>query len=127
MAVSPFNPLVAVGFGGRSADFTTARQRPHNWRIVLWGRDEDWPTLDGVSRFGKRGIIGSFNTVNFPAFRAIAPPFVVYANLEDFSGIQEFSVTITLEGAELVVFSAGGEIHFQDENREAEVVCRHSA
>jgi hypothetical protein len=71
---------------------------------------------------GKRGIIGSFNTFNFPAFPFTAPPFFVYANLEDFSGIEEFSVTIAREGAELVVFSAGGEIHFQDENREAEVL-----
>ena len=71
---------------------------------------------------GKRGIIGSFNTFNFSDFPAIAPPFFVYANLEDFSGVQEFSVTIAREGAELVVYSAGEEIHFQDENREAEVV-----
>ena len=71
---------------------------------------------------GKRGIIGSFNTFNFSDFPAIAPPFFVYANLEDFSGVQEFSVTIAREGAELVVYSAGGEIHFQDENREAEIL-----
>jgi hypothetical protein len=71
---------------------------------------------------GKRGIIGSFNTFNFPIFPATAPPFFVYANLEDFEGTLEFSVTIAREGAELVVFSAGGEIHFQDENREAEIL-----
>ncbi|MCX5914294.1 MAG: hypothetical protein NTV04_20460 [Deltaproteobacteria bacterium] len=71
---------------------------------------------------GKRGIIGSFNTFNFPAFPFTAPPFFVYANLEDFSGTEEFSVTIAREGAELVVFSAGGEIHFQGENREAELL-----
>jgi hypothetical protein len=71
---------------------------------------------------GKRGIIGSFNTFNFPTFPFTAPPFWVYANLEDFTGDHEFSVTIAREGAELVVFSAGGEIHFQDENREAEIL-----
>lgn len=71
---------------------------------------------------GKRGIIGSFNTFNFPIFPATAPPFFVYANLEDFEGPHEFSVTIAREGAELVVFSAGGEIQFQDENREAELL-----
>jgi hypothetical protein len=71
---------------------------------------------------GKRGIIGSFNTFNFPTFPTTAPPFFVYANLEDFSGSHEFSVTIAREGAELVVFSAGGEIQFQDENREAEIL-----
>jgi hypothetical protein len=71
---------------------------------------------------GKRGIIGSFNTFNFPAFPFTAPPFFVYANLEDFSGGAEFSVTIAREGAELVVFSAGGEIQFQDENLEAEIL-----
>jgi hypothetical protein len=71
---------------------------------------------------GKRGIIGSFNTFNFPTFPFTAPPFVVYANLEDFEGMLEFSVTIAREGAELVVFSAGGEIHFADENREAEIL-----
>jgi hypothetical protein len=71
---------------------------------------------------GKRGIIGSFNTFNFPVFPATAPPFFVYANLEDFEGKLEFSVTIAREGAELVVFSAGGEIQFQDENREAELL-----
>jgi len=70
----------------------------------------------------KRGIIGSFNTFNFPSFPFTAPPFFVYANLEDFTGNHEFSVTIAREGAELVVFSAGGEIHFQDENREAEIL-----
>jgi hypothetical protein len=71
---------------------------------------------------GKRGIIGSFNTFNFPTFPITAPPFFVYANLEDFSGSHEFSVTIAREGAELVVFSAGGEIQFQDENKEAEIL-----
>ena len=71
---------------------------------------------------GKRGIIGSFNTFNFPNFPITAPPFFIYANLEDFSGKHEFSVTIAREGAELVVFSAGGEILFQDENREAEIL-----
>jgi len=71
---------------------------------------------------GKRGIIGSFNTFNFPVFPFTAPPFFVYANLEDFSGSHEFSVTIAREGAELVVFSAGGEIQFQDGNREAEIL-----
>ncbi|MGA2974748.1 MAG: hypothetical protein ABSF77_05505 [Spirochaetia bacterium] len=71
---------------------------------------------------GKRGIIGSFNTFSFPIFPFTAPPFFVYANLEDFEGDHEFSVTIAREGAELVVFSAGGEIHFQDENREAEIL-----
>ena len=71
---------------------------------------------------GKRGIIGSFNTFNFPGFPITAPPFFVYANLEDFSGSHEFSITIAREGAELVVFSAGGEIHFKDENREAEIL-----
>ena len=70
----------------------------------------------------KRGIIGSFNTFNFPSFPFTAPPFFVYANLEDFTGSHEFSVTIAREGAELVVFSAGGEIHFRDENREAEIL-----
>lgn len=60
---------------------------------------------------GKRGIIGSFNTFNFTSFPIVAPPFFVYANLEDFSGPQEFSVTIAREGAELVVFSVGGEIN----------------
>jgi len=69
---------------------------------------------------GKRGIIGSFNTLNFPAFPAIAPPFHIYANLEDFSGVYEFSVTIAREGAELVVFSAGGEIKFEPEGSEVE-------
>jgi hypothetical protein len=71
---------------------------------------------------GKRGIIGSFNTFNFPVFPSTAPPFFVYANLEDFAGRQEFSVTIAREGAEFVVFSAGGDIQFQDENREAELL-----
>lgn len=53
---------------------------------------------------GKRGIIGSFNTFTFPKFPITAPPFFVYANLEDFSGEHEFSITIAREGAELVVF-----------------------
>jgi len=70
---------------------------------------------------GKRGIIGSFNTFTFPKFPITAPPFFVYANLEDFSGEHEFSITIAREGAELVVFSAGGEIEFQQE-REAEIL-----
>ena len=70
---------------------------------------------------GKRGIIGSFNTFNFPTFPFTAPPFFVYANLEDFSGTEEFSVTIAREGAELVVYSIGGEMHFQ-ENSEAEIL-----
>jgi hypothetical protein len=70
---------------------------------------------------GKRGIIGSFNTFTFPKFPITAPPFFVYANLEDFSGEHEFSITIAREGAELVVFSAGGEIQFQKE-REAEIL-----
>ena len=71
---------------------------------------------------GKRGIIGSFNTFNFPTFPITAPPFFVYANLEDFTGIHEFSVTIAREGAELVVFSAGGEIRFEEQNKEAELL-----
>jgi hypothetical protein len=70
---------------------------------------------------GKRGIIGSFNTFNFPTFPVTAPHFFVYANLEDFEGNHEFSVTIAREGAELVVFSAGGEMNFGN-GREAEVV-----
>ncbi len=70
---------------------------------------------------GKRGIIGSFNTFNFPTFPATAPPFFVYANVEDFEGAHEFSVTIAREGAELVVFSAGGEIRFES-GKEAELI-----
>jgi hypothetical protein len=70
---------------------------------------------------GKRGIIGSFNTFTFTNFPKTAPPFYVYANLEDFSGEHEFSITIAREGAELVVFSAGGEIKFQAEG-EAEII-----
>jgi len=70
---------------------------------------------------GKRGIIGSFNTFTFPTFPATAPPFFVYANIEDFSGELEFSITIAREGAELVIFSAGGEIEFQNEG-EAEIL-----
>lgn len=70
---------------------------------------------------GKRGIIGSFNTFTFPKFPITAPPFFVYANLEDFSGEHEFSITIAREGAELVIFSTGGEIQFQRE-REAEIL-----
>jgi hypothetical protein len=70
---------------------------------------------------GKRGIIGSFNTFTFHKFPITAPPFFVYANLEDFSGEHEFSITIAREGAELVVFSAGGEIQFQNEG-EAEIL-----
>jgi hypothetical protein len=70
---------------------------------------------------GKRGIIGSFNTFTFPKFPITAPPFFVYANLEDFSGEHEFSITIAREGAELVVFSSGGEIKFQNEV-EAEIL-----
>lgn len=71
---------------------------------------------------GKRGIIGSFNTFNFPVFPVKAPPFFVYANLEDFQGEQEFSVTIVRSGAELVVFSAGGEIRFKEGDAEAELI-----
>ena len=71
---------------------------------------------------GKRGLIGSFNTFNFKTFPAIAPPFYVYANLEDFSGVHEFSLTIAREGAELVVFSAGSEIRFEKESSETELI-----
>ena len=68
------------------------------------------------------GSFGSFNTFNFPNFPVISPPFFVYANLEDFSGVYEFSVTIAREGAELVIFSAGGEIKFEREDSEAEIL-----
>ncbi|MBA7552105.1 hypothetical protein ES705_44659 [subsurface metagenome] len=71
---------------------------------------------------GKRGIIGSFNTFTFPTFPATAPPFHVYANVEDFSGVHEFSVTIAREGAELVIFSAGGEIKFESGGSEVELI-----
>jgi hypothetical protein len=71
---------------------------------------------------GKRGIIGSFNTFNLPSFPMVAPPFYVYANLEDFSGMYEFSVTITREGAELVVFSAGGEIQIPNQEDEVDLI-----
>ena len=57
---------------------------------------------------GKRGIIGAFNTFDYPGFPAIAPHFHVYAILEDFSGVHDSSVAIARERAELVVFSAGG-------------------
>ncbi len=70
---------------------------------------------------GKRGIIGSFNTFNLPSFPGQAPPFFIYANLEDFTDEAEFSVSIAREGAELVVFSAGGEIKFAS-GREAELI-----
>ena len=70
---------------------------------------------------GKRGIIGSFNTFNFSAFPAIAPPFQVYANVENLEGVHEFSVTIAREGAELVIFSAGGEIRFES-GKEVELI-----
>jgi hypothetical protein len=71
---------------------------------------------------GKRGIIGSFNTFNFPKFPAIAPPFQVYANVENLEGVHEFSVTIAREGAELMVFSAGGEITFESKGREVDLI-----
>ena len=71
---------------------------------------------------GKRGIIGAFNTLSFSRFPVIAPPFFVYANIEDFSGAQEFSLTIAREGAEFVVFSSGGEMHFEEDNKEAELI-----
>jgi hypothetical protein len=70
---------------------------------------------------GKRGIIGSFNTFNFPRFPMVAPPFFVYANLEDFSGVHEFSIAIAREDAELVVFSAGGEIK-TEHDKEVEIL-----
>ena len=71
---------------------------------------------------GKRGIIGSFNTFNFPDFPATCPPFFVYANLEDFSGVHEFSIAVAREGAELVVFSAGGELAFEHKGSEVELL-----
>ena len=71
---------------------------------------------------GKRGIIGSFNSFNFETFPAVAPPFFIYANLDDFSGELEFSVSIAREGAELVVFSAGGEMGFDSAKLESELV-----
>jgi len=70
---------------------------------------------------GKVGIIGSFNTFNFPVFPTVAPPFFAYVNLEDFSGEQEFSVNIVKEGADFVVGSHGGEIKFADPSGEAEL------
>lgn len=71
---------------------------------------------------GKRGIIGSFNTFTFLKFPATAPPFHVYANVEDFEGVYAFSVTIAREGAELVVFSAGGEITIESKGREVDLI-----
>ena len=71
---------------------------------------------------GKRGIIGSFNTFNFPTFPFTAPPFFIYANLEDFAGDLEFSVSIAREGAELVIFSTGGEMRFGGRSRETELI-----
>ena len=39
-----------------------------------------------------------FNTFNFPNFPAVvAPPFFIYANLEDFTGQMEFSTSIVRE------------------------------
>ena len=43
---------------------------------------------------GKRGISGAFNTFNSPGSPASAPHFHVDKNLEDFSGVHEFSVAI---------------------------------
>jgi hypothetical protein len=61
---------------------------------------------------GKVGIIGSFNTLNLPIFPIMSPPFMIYANLEDFSGEQEFSINIVKDGSDLVILSQGGEIKF---------------
>jgi hypothetical protein len=71
---------------------------------------------------GKRGIIGSFNTFSFPSFPSAAPPFFIYANLDDFEGEVEFSVSIVREVAELVIFSAGGEMRFGQAGGEAELI-----
>lgn len=71
---------------------------------------------------GKIGIIGSFNQLNFPMFPAPCPPFMIYANLEDFKGTQEFSVNIIKDGSDLVVLSLGGEISFKDDGNEANLI-----
>lgn len=71
---------------------------------------------------GKRGIIGSFNTFNFPQFPIQAPPFFIYANLEDFDGEHEFSLNIVKDGSDLVIFSTGGDLKFVDENQEFELI-----
>lgn len=52
----------------------------------------------------------------------IAPQFFVYANVEDLEGVHEFSITIAREEAELVVFSAGGEIDFKSEGKEVDLI-----
>jgi hypothetical protein len=71
---------------------------------------------------GKIGIIGSFNTLSFPIFPTQCPPFMIYANLEDFNGNQEFSINIVKDGAEVVILSHGGEIHFRPENAESNLI-----
>jgi hypothetical protein len=71
---------------------------------------------------GKIGIIGSFNTLNLPQYPTTCPPFMIYANLEDFTGEQEFSINIIKDGAEVVIFSHGGEIQFRVENSEANLI-----
>lgn len=71
---------------------------------------------------GKRGFIGSFNTFNVPQYPFIVPPFFIYANIEDFTGDLEFSVSIVREGSELVIFSSGGEMKGLSSEKEADIV-----
>lgn len=75
-----------------------------------------------VENNGKKGIIGEFNTYNFPTFPAVAPPFFVFAILEDFEGTQEFTVNIVRDGVDYVVMSLGGELNFQDPAKEIELI-----
>lgn len=71
---------------------------------------------------GKKVLVGIFSRFNFPQFPAQAPPWFLYAGIENLDGHNTFTFNLAREDTQEVAFSAGGEIQIQDPTGGIEIV-----
>lgn len=63
---------------------------------------------------GKKILIGIFNRFNFPTFPAQAPPWFIFASVDNLEGHNTFTFRLGSRETGEVVFSVGGEINIID-------------
>ena len=58
----------------------------------------------------KKILIGLFNQFSFSKFPAQAPPWFIFAAMENLDGHNTFTCNLTAQETHMVIFSIGGEI-----------------
>ena len=71
---------------------------------------------------GKKVLVGVFSKFNFQQMPAQAPPWFLYAGVENLVGHNTFTFNLAREDTQEVAFSAGGEMQIQDPSSGVEIV-----